>query len=155
LGLVVGYSSLPEEIPLLRPPWADEALTAPRAWWSVGRLPLLGVAQVGAATTMAVGAHAHAAWGRFWRGVALTAGAKTALECGQLLALGAPTLERALSGLTLGVVLAFLAWASAGWRRGELGEAPAVPGRAKWALAAWFVIWVGAAWGMVWVAPWP
>lgn len=50
LVLVLGYGGVPERVVLYRPPWADAPTTGAKSFLTVGRIALMGVGQLGAAT---------------------------------------------------------------------------------------------------------
>lgn len=79
--LLLSYDSMPQAVVLYRPPWNDAPIMGAKSPFTVGRIVLMGVGQLGAATAMVFVARGSAPWGRFWRWLGLTAGLKTLLEC--------------------------------------------------------------------------
>ena len=69
--LVLGYGSSPGAVVLDRPPWADAPIGA-KSFLTVGRIFLMGVGQLGAATVMVLASRGSAPWERFWRWLALS-----------------------------------------------------------------------------------
>lgn len=137
LVLAFGYASLPENVVLYRPPWADAPMTGPKSFLTVGRIALMGVGQLGAATAMVFATHGSARWERFWRWLGLVAGVKTAIESVALVAPSELGLDHAFTMATIGVVAAFLVMAVRWWRRGELREHPRLDGAPRvWLVAA-------------------
>lgn len=143
--LMLGYRHIPDEVVLYRPPGAEVPLTAPKSPFSVGRLALMGVGQLGAATAMVLATRSAAAWQRFWLGVALVAGAKTLLECASLLAAPGGVLARILTILTFAAVAVFVLVAVRWWRRGGLGPHPAVGKAPRLVLIAALALWAACA----------
>ena len=93
VGLLAAYDALPQRIPIARTPTTGEWTSwAPKSIASVLRIPLMGFAQLGAATVMRGSAARQGAahWARFWTTLSVVAAAKTAVETLQLASLGAP-----------------------------------------------------------------
>jgi hypothetical protein len=135
--LAVRYPNLPQTVVLYRPPWADAPIIGARSFVTVGRIALMGVGQLGAATAMVFASRAARAWERFWTWLGLVAGVKTLLECASFVLPQGSTLERALTFVTIAVVALFGLTAVRWWRRGELQAPPRLEGRPRvWLLAA-------------------
>jgi hypothetical protein len=141
--LLVGYRSIPEAVVLYRPPWAGAPTTGPKSFLNVGRIALMGVGQLGAATAMVFTSRTSAPWGRFWRWLGLVAGVKTLLECVDLLVPQGSPAERALTLSVFAVVGLFALGAVWWWRRGDLRAHPPVHAASRtWlliSLAFWAV----------------
>lgn len=141
--------SLPEQVPIFRSPWSEGPRLAPRTIWTVLRVGLMGAAQLGALTVLAVAVvrERSTAWTRLAQAGALAIGAKTLLEAIEFGGVG--TLAAlVLRGATVGVVGAFTLFVVALWRRGALANAPRLK-RSETALVAASV----AAWALLVVAP--
>lgn len=141
--LILGYGSIPDVVVLFRPPWAAAPTLGPKSLITVGRILSMGAAQVGVATVMVVSSRGTAAWGRFWRWLALVAGTKTLLECVGFVLSPGGILERAVALGTIAIVVCFLAAAASWWSRGELRAHPHLDrSQRAWciaSLALWFV----------------
>jgi hypothetical protein len=148
LVLVVGYPSIPERVVLYRAPWAEAPMTGSKSWLTVGRIALMGVGQLGAATAMVFGARGSERWERFWRWLGLTASVKTGLECASLVTPSEPGLDHAFTWATIAVVAAFLVMAARWWRRGDLEAHPALAGAPR----AWLIASLGL-WAVFAIAP--
>jgi hypothetical protein len=135
--LVLGYGRMPGAVVLYRPPWADAPTIGAKSFLTVGRIVLMGVGQLGAATVMVIASRGSAPWERFWRWLGLVAGVKTLLECvAILMPLGSPA-ERALTLSAFAAVGVFALRAASWWRRGDLRAHPALTGGPLiWLLAA-------------------
>lgn len=145
--LAVSYGSLPEQVVLYRSPWGAHPTMGPRSVFHVARIAAMGGGQLGAATAMAVAARGHPPWGRFWRWLALVAGAKTALECAGFVATHGGLVERAATASTGALVALFLLAAARWWRKGELRDPPPLGRASGVGLAASLVLWAAcAAW---------
>lgn len=139
LMLAFGYASLPESVVLYRPPWADAPTTGSKSFLTVGRIALMGVGQLGAATAMVFATRGSERWERFWRWLGVVAGVKTALECASLVA---PTeVERVFTLATIIAVAAFVVMAALWWRRGELRAHPRLAGAPRLGLIASLCLW--------------
>lgn len=141
--------SLPEQVPIFRSPWSEGPRLAPRTIWTVLRVALMGAAQLGAVTVLAVAVvrARSAGWTRLAQAGALAVGVKTLLEAIEFGGVG--TLAAlALRGATIGVVGAFILFVVALWRRGALENAPRL-NRSETALVVLSV----AAWALLVVAP--
>src|SRR6187402_3543934 len=79
--LVLGYGSIPGAVVLYRSPWAGAPTIGAKSLLSVGRIVMMGIGQLGAATVMVLASRGSANWERFWRWLGLVAGMKTLLEC--------------------------------------------------------------------------
>lgn len=145
LVLVVGYPSLPESVVLYRPPWADAPMTGPKSLLTVGRIALMGVGQLGAATAMVFATRASERWERFWRWLGLVAGVKTALECVSVVTPSEHGLDHAFTLATIVVLAAFVVMAARWWRRGDLREHPRLAGAPRVWLIASLSIWAAFA----------
>lgn len=143
--LLVGYPHLPKDVMLYRPPWGQEPLTAPKSPFSVGRLALMGVGQLGAATAMSVAVRSSASWLHFWLGLGLVAGMKTLLECAGLFAAEGSPLGWILTLSTFAVVGLFVLSALRWWRQGVLGAHPPVGGGPRIWLVASLALWAACA----------
>lgn len=145
LVLFVGYRSIPEFVVLYRLPWADAPLVGPKSVLSVGRIVLMGVGQLGAATAMVLASRGSAPWGRFWRWLGFVAGVKTLLECVGFLMPQGSLAEQALTLATLAAVGLFMLRAALWWRRGELPDRPPLEGRARPLLFGFLALWAVSA----------
>ncbi len=133
LVLALRYTELPEHLMAYRSLVGQTTRTVSKSPVMVGRIALMGFAQLGAITAMAYSARASSGWLRFWTLAALTAGTKTLFQC-----LGfaqAPEVDRMFFIATLAVVVAFLIAAFVLWKRQAL-KAPPPLGRER--------IWLGA-----------
>lgn len=148
--LFVAYRSIPEVVVLYRPPGADTPTVGPKSLLTVGRIVLMGVGQLGAATVMVFASRGDASWERFWRWLGLVASAKTLLECASLLVPHGSAIEMALTWSTLAVVGLFLLRAVGWWRRGGLrAHPPLTAGPRMWlfaSLALWAVFALAPRW---------
>jgi hypothetical protein len=122
--LALGYDSMPEAVMLYRPPWREAPEMGSKSLLTVGRIALMGVGQLGAATAMVFTSNGSAPWRRFWRWLGLVAGAKTFLECLTLVAPHGSPAEQALTVATFAVVGVFCLRALWWWRRGDLSAHP-------------------------------
>jgi hypothetical protein len=146
-ALAWGYERAPEVVTLYRPPWLDAPITAPRSPLTVGRIAAIGAAQLLAATAMTSATQASPAWSRFWRGLAMVAGAKTLLECLTILTLPGSLAERSLTAAMLLSVGVFVA-AHANHLWSAPPHPPVTGPQRAWlggALALWAVSAVGPA----------
>jgi len=125
-GLVLSYDSLPVAVIVYRPLWADAPTTGTRSFLTVGRIALMGVGQLGAATAMVFASRASFPWQRFWSWLGLVAGVKTLLECMTLMLPDGSGLEMLLTLSVFSVVGAFAVSAVWWWRRGYLRAHPAL-----------------------------
>jgi len=141
LVLVVGYPRIPENVVFYRPPWADAPIAGSKSVLTVGRIALMGVGQLGAATAMVFATRASERWERFWRWLGVAAGAKTALECASFVTPNEPGLNLAFTLAMVAVVAALLAMATRWWRRGDLREHPPLAGAPRAWLLASLVTW--------------
>jgi hypothetical protein len=150
--VMLGYADIPDPLPVYRSLLGEPIVLAHKTPITVFRLPAMGVGQLGAATVMSVEARqAHAAgWSCFWRAAALTAGAKTLVECGALLA--PPAANLALTLATYAVVMSFLLAAAVLWRRGVLSGVPRLRPGAWSILVASLGLWLGGAISPRWLA---
>jgi len=122
--LLVGYHRIPEAVVLYRPPWGDAPVIGAKSFLTVGRIPLMGIGQLGAATAMVVASRGSAPWERFWRWLGLVAGVKTLLECVAFLVPRGSPAERALTLSTFAAVGLFALAAMWWWRRREFRAHP-------------------------------
>lgn len=135
--LLVGYRSIPAVVVLYRPPWADAPTIGPKSLLTVGRIALMGVGQLGAATAMVLASRGSASWGRFWSWLGLVAGGKTLLECVGLLMPHESLAEQTLPLATLALVGLFALRAAWWWRCGDLrAHPPLTDGPRTWLLAS-------------------
>jgi hypothetical protein len=142
-ALFIGYDAVSDPVPLYRSPFGDP-VTAPKSVFTVGRLVGLGVAQVGAATSM-VGSSVGSPWRAFWRWLALVAGIKACSECLSFVASGG--VRSALTGVAVVAVATFLAVVLREWRRVGRPTHPSLGVVAKLGVFLSFVIWVVCALG--------
>ena len=148
LVLVAAYPTLPDSVVLYRAPWAAAPMTGPKSLFTVGRIPLMGAGQLGAATAMVFVARASAPWERFWRWLGLVAGVKTALECGWIATPNERGIHHAFTSATTAVVAAFVVAAVRWWRRGDLRDHPRLAGVPR----VWLIVALGI-WAAFALAP--
>ena len=122
--LALRYENIPGTVVVYRLPWADAPSIGPKSFFTVGRVVLMGVGQLGAATVMVAASRGSVPWGRFWRWLGLVAGAKTLLECVGLLTPHWSPAGQALTVSTFVLVGAFASSSLWWWRRGELRSHP-------------------------------
>ena len=139
--LALGYENIPATVVIYRLPWGDAPLTGPKSFITVGRVVLMGVGQLGAATVMVVTSRVSVPWGRFWRWLGLVAGAKTLLECLGLLMPHRSPAGQALTVSTFVLVGAFTLSSLWWWRRGELRAHPPVTGGLLVGMLAGLALW--------------
>lgn len=139
--LVLGYESIPGAVVLYRPPWADAPTIGAKSFLTVGRIALMGVGQLGAATVMVLSSRGSAPWERFWRWLGLVAGVKTLLECVALLMPHGSPAEQALTLSTFAAVGLFALRSVWWWRRGDLRAHPALTGGPLIWLLASLALW--------------
>lgn len=135
--LVLGYGAMPGAVVVYRSPWADAPTIGAKSFLTVGRIVLMGVGQLGAATVMVLASRGSAPWARFWRWLGLLAGAKTLLECVALLMSHGSPAEKALTLCTFAAVAVFAVSSVWWWRRGDLRAPPSLTGGPlNWLLAS-------------------
>lgn len=139
--LVARYARIQDPVVLDRPPWADTATIGPKSLLTVGRIAMMGVGQLGAATAMVFASRDAAPWERFWSWLGLVAGVKTLLECAALTMPQGSGAEHALNLSTIGVVAVFLLTAAWWWRRGDLRTPPRLEGSFRTWLVASLALW--------------
>jgi hypothetical protein len=139
--LVFGYGSMPSAVILYRPPWAAAPTIGAKSFLTVGRVVLMGVGQLGAATVMVLASRGSAPWERFWRWLGLVAGVKTILECVALLMPHGSPAEQALTLSTFGAVGIFAVRSVWWWRRGDLRAHPSLTGGPLICLLASLALW--------------
>ena len=148
--LVLGYGGMPGAVVLYRPPWADAPTIGAKSFLTVGRIVLMGVGQLGAATAMVFASRASAPWERFWRWLGLVAGVKTLLECVAFLTPRGSPAEQALTLSTFAAVGFFVLRSVWWWRRGDLRAHPRLTGGPLiWLLASlafWAVFAIAPQW---------
>jgi hypothetical protein len=118
--------NLPASIPVYRTFLGAPTRLAPKSLISVLRVPMMGAAQLGAVSVLAIEAWrgSDAGWMRFWTGLAVAIAVKTALEAAVLIGLGTrwgATWSPALNAATIAVIVTFLGWAARLWSRGNIG----------------------------------
>jgi hypothetical protein len=139
--LLVAYRSIPSEVVLYRAPWADAPRVGPKSFLSVGRIVLMGVGQVGAATAMVVVSRGSVGWERCWRWLGVVAAGKTLFECLGLLMPRGSLIEQTLTLSTLGAVGLFALMVGWWWQRGDLRSHPPLTRRPRVWLLASLVVW--------------
>jgi hypothetical protein len=113
--LVATYETLPAQVPLLRGPTGSWIAWAPKSLLVVLRIPLMGAAQLGAATIMLHAAVKQGAlqWSRVFSILTIVAGIKSVAETLQFATLGGGlprTSEQMFYGAALVPVIVGVAW---------------------------------------------
>jgi hypothetical protein len=135
------YESMPSLVPGYRMAF-HEATWLPKSFLSVGRIAAMGAGQVGAATAMAHATRASDRWRRLWQWCAVTAGAKTFIECIGFAARD-PRVDAATFVATALIAVGAVVAALIAWRR--LGAPPPVTSRARVAVTVSLLLWGGLA----------
>lgn len=139
--LAIGYGSMPGAVVIYRPPWADAPTMGAKSFLTVGRIVLMGVGQLGAATVMVLASRGSAPWEWFWRWLGLVAGVKTLLECVALLMPHGSPAEQAVTLSTFAAVGVFVVRSAWWWRRGDLRAHPSLSAGPLICLLASLALW--------------